>query len=45
MFVILIVTYHHGTAGSQFARGRDAILIWNVSANILNKQSLTADKG
>jgi len=45
MFIILIVTCHHGMAGSQFARGRDAILIWNASANILNKPSPTADKG
>jgi hypothetical protein len=30
VFVILIVTCHHGTAGSQFERGKDAILVWNV---------------
>jgi hypothetical protein len=29
----------------QVADGGDSLQIWRVAANILNKQSLTADKG
>jgi hypothetical protein len=32
-------------AGLYVADGGDGLQIWNVSANILNKQSRTADKG
>jgi hypothetical protein len=35
----------NGMARSQVADGGDALQIWRVAANILNKQSRTADKG
>jgi hypothetical protein len=38
------VPCHHGTARPQVADG-DGLQIWRVVANILNKQSRTADKG
>jgi hypothetical protein len=39
------VPCHHGMARRQVADGRDALQLWKVAANILNKQSRTADKG
>jgi hypothetical protein len=36
---------HHGMAGPQVADGGDGHQTWRVAANILNKQSRTADKG
>jgi hypothetical protein len=39
------VPCHHGMALPQVADGGDGLQIWKVAANILNKQSLTADKG
>jgi hypothetical protein len=35
---------HHGMARPQVVDGGDGLQIWRVAANILNKQSLTADK-
>jgi hypothetical protein len=35
---------HHGMARPQVADGGDAFQIWRVAANILNKQSRTADR-
>jgi hypothetical protein len=39
------VPYHHGMAHPQVAIKGDGLQIWKVAANILNKQSQTADKG
>jgi hypothetical protein len=39
------VPCHHGTARPQVAAGGDGLQIWRVAANILNKQSRTADRG
>jgi hypothetical protein len=39
------VPCHHGMARPQVADGEDGLQIWRVAANILNKQSRTADKG
>jgi hypothetical protein len=36
---------YHNMARSQVADGGDGLQIWRVAANILNKQSRTADKG
>jgi hypothetical protein len=36
---------HHCMARPQAADGGDSLQIWRVAANILNKQSRTADKG
>jgi hypothetical protein len=36
---------HHGMARPQVADGGDGLQIRRVAANILNKQSQTADKG
>jgi hypothetical protein len=38
------VPCHHGLARPQVADGGDGLQIWRISANILNKQSRTADK-
>jgi hypothetical protein len=38
------VPCHHGMAHSQVVGGGDDLQIWRVAANILNKQSWTADK-
>jgi hypothetical protein len=38
------VPCHHGMARSQVADGGDGLEIWRIAANILNKQSRTADK-
>jgi hypothetical protein len=39
------VPCHHGMARPQVADGGDGLQIWRVAANILNKQSWTADNG
>jgi hypothetical protein len=39
------VTCHHGTARPQVADGGNGLQIWRVAANILHKQSRTAEKG
>jgi hypothetical protein len=39
------VICHHGMARLQLADGGDALHFWRSAANILNKQSWTADKG
>jgi hypothetical protein len=39
------VPCYHGMARPQVADGGDALQFWRVAANILNKQSRTADKG
>jgi hypothetical protein len=39
------VACHHGMARPQVADGGDCLQIWRITANILNKQSRTADKG
>jgi hypothetical protein len=36
---------HDGMARPQVAHGGDAFQLWRVDANILNRQSRTADKG
>jgi hypothetical protein len=52
MMMMIIATIHirwvscrHGMARPQVADGGDGLQIWRVAANILNKQSQTADKG
>jgi hypothetical protein len=39
------VPCHHGMARPQVADGEDGLQIWRVVANVLNKQSRTADTG
>jgi hypothetical protein len=39
------VPCHHGTACPQVVDGADGLQIWRVTANILNKQPQTADRG
>jgi hypothetical protein len=39
------VPCHHGMARPQVADGGDSLQFWRVAANILKKQSRTADKG
>jgi hypothetical protein len=39
------VPCHHGMARPQVADGGDGLQFWRLAANILNKQSRTADKG
>jgi hypothetical protein len=39
------VVCHHGIARPQVADGEDGLQIWRVAANILNKQSRTANNG
>jgi hypothetical protein len=36
---------HNGMARPQVADGGDALQLWRVAVNILNKQSRTTDKG
>jgi hypothetical protein len=36
---------HHGMARPQVADGGDGLQLWRVAANIVNKQSRTADSG
>jgi hypothetical protein len=43
--LIMWVPCHHGMARPQVADGGDALQLWREAANILNKQSRTADKG
>jgi hypothetical protein len=38
------VPFYHGMARPQVADGEDAFQFWRVTANILYKLSLTADK-
>jgi hypothetical protein len=38
------VPCHHGMARPQVANGGDGLQIWRVAANILSKQSRTADR-
>jgi hypothetical protein len=45
IFHVKWVPCHHGMARPQFADGGDGLQIWRVAANILNKQSRTADRG
>jgi hypothetical protein len=45
MFRVKWVPCHHGMARPQIADGGDGLQIWRVAANILNKQSRTADRG
>jgi hypothetical protein len=42
---LLAFPCHQGIARPQVADGGDGLQIWRVAANILNKQSRTADKG
>jgi hypothetical protein len=39
------VPCHHGMARPRVADGGVGLQIWSVAANMLNKQSRTADKG
>jgi hypothetical protein len=39
------VPCHHGMERPQVADGGNGLQIWRVAANILNKQSRTADNG
>jgi hypothetical protein len=39
------VPCHHGIKRPQFADEGDALQVWRVAANMLNKQSRTGDKG
>jgi hypothetical protein len=36
---------HHGLTRHQITDGGDGLRMWKAARNILNKQSLTADKG
>jgi hypothetical protein len=36
---------HHGVGRPQVADGEGGLQIWSVAANILNKQSRTAERG
>jgi hypothetical protein len=44
-FSILCGSHHHGMVCSWVAEGGDNLHIWRVIANILNKESCTANKG
>jgi hypothetical protein len=37
--------HYHGMSRCQVADGGDALRVWRVATNILNKQSRTTDKG
>jgi hypothetical protein len=39
------VPRHQGTARPHVADGGDGLQMWKIAANILNKQSRTADNG
>jgi hypothetical protein len=39
------VPFHHGMARPQVADGGKGLQIWMAAANLLNKESRTADKG
>jgi hypothetical protein len=51
IIIIIIIDHvkcvlcHHGMARPQVADAGDGLQIWREAANILNKQSRTADKG
>jgi hypothetical protein len=45
LYAMLSGSCHHGMAQPQVADGGDGLQIWRVAANILNKQSQTADRG
>jgi hypothetical protein len=42
---VKLVPCHHGMARLQVADGGNGLQTWRVAANILNKQSQTADMG
>jgi hypothetical protein len=42
---VRLVPCHHGMARPQVADGGNGLQIWRVAADILTKQSRTADKG
>jgi hypothetical protein len=42
---VMWVPCHHGMVRHQVGDGGTGLQIWRVAANILNKQSRTADKG
>jgi hypothetical protein len=44
IFYVKWVPCHHGMARPQVADGGDGFQIWRVAANILNTQSLSANK-
>jgi hypothetical protein len=39
-----VILCHHGVARLQATFGENGLQIWTVTANILNKQSVTAEK-
>jgi hypothetical protein len=39
------VSCHHGMTRPQVADGGDALQVWRVAANVLNRQLRTAEKG
>jgi hypothetical protein len=43
--LLIIVPCHRGMARPQVRHGGGGLEIWKVGANVLNKQSQTADKG
>jgi hypothetical protein len=45
ILLIIFGELYDGVASPQTAGGRDGLQIWRVAAYVLNKQSLTADKG
>jgi hypothetical protein len=45
LLIMQWVPCHHGMARPQVADGGDSLQFWRVAANLLNKQSRTADKG
>jgi hypothetical protein len=42
---MLRIPCHHGMARPRVADGRDGLQHWRLTANILNKQPRTNDKG
>jgi hypothetical protein len=44
MYHVKWVPCHHGMGRPQVADGGDALQVWRVPANILNKQSRRAEK-
>jgi hypothetical protein len=42
---MIVCPCHYGTASPHVADGGDALQIWLVTANILNKQSWIAEEG
>jgi hypothetical protein len=45
IFHVRWIPYRHGMAHPQVVEGGNALQVWREAANILNKQSWTADKG